>query len=120
MSTDVYLTSANAVAEDGSIINLDGTGNRISSTLYGHKKVIFVVGRNKLVSTAEEAVWRTRNIASPKNAQRLSRKTPCAACAERCYDCTSTERICSGLAVHLKKMGGCEMEVVLIDQPLGY
>lgn len=120
MSAEIYLTSANALAEDGIIVNLDGTGNRVSSTLYGHKKVIFVVGRNKLVSSAKEAVWRTRNIASPKNAQRLSRQTPCAADAERCYDCTAAERICSGLVVHLKKMGSCEMEVILINQPLGY
>ena len=120
MTADIYLTSANAVAEDGVIINLDGTGNRVSSTLYGHKKVIFVIGRNKLVSSAEEAVWRTRNIASPKNAQRLSRQTPCAAECDRCYDCAAAERICSGMVIHLQKMGSCDMEVVLIDQPLGY
>ena len=69
-----YLLSANGLAETGEIINIDGTGNRVSSSLYGHKKVWFVVGRNKLAPTYDEALWRARNIAAPKNAQRLGVK----------------------------------------------
>ena len=69
-----YLLSANGIAETGEIINIDGTGNRVSSSLYGHKKVWFVVGSNKLAPTYDEALWRARNIAAPKNAQRLGVK----------------------------------------------
>ena len=76
---DNYLLSANGLAETGEIINIDGTGNRVSSSLFGHKKVWFIVGSNKIAPTYDEALWRARNIAAPKNAQRLGVKTPCAA-----------------------------------------
>ena len=117
---DVYLTSANGLAETGEILNIDGNGNRVASSLYGHKKVWFIVGRNKLAPTYEEALWRARNIAAPKNAQRLGRKTPCAVHGDRCYDCKSPERICRGLVVLWEAVANMEMEVVLIDQDLGY
>ena len=118
-ASDVYLCSANALAETGEILNIDGTGNRISSMLYGHKKVYFVIGKNKIAPDYEGALWRARNIAAPKNAKRLNRKTPCVADG-RSHDCSSPERICRGLAVLWEKMGSCEMEVVLIDEDLGY
>ena len=120
MTAEHYITSVNGLAETGELINIDGTGNRVASTLYGHKKVWFVVGRNKLAPTYEEALWRARNIAAPKNAQRLKRKTPCAVKADRCYDCKSPERICRGLVVLWEAVANMEMEVVLIDQDLGY
>ena len=117
---DYYLSSVNAMSEDGEIVNIDGNGNRVASSLYGHKKVWFIVGRNKLAPTYEEALWRARNIAAPKNAQRLGRKTPCAVHGDRCYDCKSPERICRGLVVLWEAVANMEMEVVLIDQDLGY
>ena len=120
MTADVYLTSVNGLAETGELINIDGTGNRVSSTLFGHKKVYFVVGSNKLAPTYDEALWRARNIASPKNAQRLGVKTPCAAKGDKCYDCKSPARICRGLVVLWEKMKSCDMEVVLVDEALGY
>ena len=120
MTAEHYITSVNGLAETGELINIDGTGNRVASTLYGHKKVWFVVGRNKLAPTYEEALWRARNIAAPKNAQRLGRKTPCAVKADRCYDCKSPERICRGLVVLWEAIGSMEMEVVLVDEALGY
>lgn len=117
---EVYLLSANGLAETGEIVNIDGVGNRLASALYGHKKVYFVIGRNKLAPDFHSALHRARNIAAPKNAQRLGRKTPCAAKADRCYDCNSPERICRGLSVHYRPMLRMDMEVVLIDQELGY
>ena len=120
MTAEHYITSVNGLAETGELINIDGTGNRVASTLYGHKKVWFVVGRNKLAPTYEEALWRARNIAAPKNAQRLGRKTPCAVKADHCYDCKSPERICRGLVVLWEAIGSMEMEVVLVDEALGY
>ena len=118
-NTDVYLTSVNGLTEDGQLINIDGAGNRVASTLFGHKKVYFVIGKNKLAPTYDEALWRARNIAAPKNAQRLGKKTPCAVNADRCYDCKSPDRICRGLTVHWGPMMGMEMEVVLVDEELG-
>ena len=117
---DVYITSANGLTENGEVINIDGAGNRVASTLYGHKRVYFIIGRNKLAPTYDEALWRARNIAAPKNAQRLGKKTPCAVKGDRCYDCKSPDRICRGLVVLWEAMMGMEMEVVLVDEDLGY
>lgn len=118
---EVYLLSANGIAGDtGEIINIDGTGNRVSSSLYGHQKVYLVAGKNKVSPDFHSALHRVRNVVAPKNAQRLGRKTPCAAKADRCYDCNSPERICRGLTVLYRKMNRMDMEVVLIDQELGY
>ena len=120
MTTDMYITSVNGLAETGELINIDGIGNRVAATLFGHKKVWFVVGRNKLAPTYDEALWRARNIAAPKNAQKLHKKTPCAIKADRCYDCKSPDRICRGLAVLWEAVTSMEMEVVLIDEELGF
>ena len=118
---EIYLLSANGIAGDtGEILNIDGTGNRISSSLYGHQKVYLLAGRNKISPNFHSALQRVRNVVAPKNAQRLGRKTPCAAKGDRCYDCDSPERICRGLTVLYKKMGSMDMEVVLVDQELGY
>lgn len=116
---DVYLTSANGLAETGEILNIDGAGNRVASTLYGHKKVYFVIGANKLAPTRDEALWRARNIAAPRNAQRLGKKTPCAVKGDKCYDCKSPDRICRGLVELWGPMMGMETEVILIGEDLG-
>ena len=118
--TEVYLSSANALAETGELINIDGNGNRIASTVYGHRQVYFVVGVNKLEPDFDKALWRARNVAAPKRAQSMGRKTPCAVHADRCYDCKSPERICRGLMVIWgKPMNMAQMEVVLIGESLG-
>ena len=119
MDTQVYITSVNGLAETGELINIDGTGNRVASTLYGHKKVYFVVGRNKLAPTYDEALWRARNIAAPQNTARLGKKTPCAVKGDRCYDCKSPDRICRSLVVLWGPMMAVEMEVVLVNEDLG-
>lgn len=117
----VYLTSVNGLAETGEIINIDGTGNRVASTIFGHEEVYFIVGRNKLAPDYDGAFWRARNIASPKNAQRLGKKTPCAVKGDKCYDCKSPQRICRALTVLWEAPTGIgRSEVVLIDQELGF
>jgi len=121
MTAPIYILSANAIAGDtGEILSIDGFGNRTASTLYGHQKVYFVAGRNKVSPDFAAAYHRLRNVVAPKNARRLNRKTPCAVKADRCYDCDSPERICRGLVVHYRKMNSMDMEVVLINQDLGY
>ena len=120
-AADIYITSANAVAETGEIVNIDGSGNRVASTLFGKKEVYIVVGVNKFAENYDGAVWRARNVASPKNAQRLNRKTPCAKSGDKCYDCSSPERICKGLVVLWGAMMGVgRTEVVIVNEELGY
>lgn len=119
MNTEVYLSSVNGLAETGELVNIDGVGNRAASTLYGHKRLYFVVGQNKLAPTYDQALWRARNIAAPKNAQRLGMNTPCAVRADRCYDCDSPDRICRGLVVLWRPMTGTDTEVLLVRQDLG-
>ena len=117
---EVYLTSVNGLAESGEIINIDGTGNRVAATIYGHKEVYFVVGVNKVEPDYERALWRARNIASPKNAQRLGVQTPCAARGDKCYDCDSPQRICRALTVLWRKPNAIPYaEVVLVGESLG-
>lgn len=115
----IYFSSANALTEDGKIVNIDGTANRVSSLLYGHEKVYFVCGKNKLCKNEEEALFRARNVAAPANAVRLGKNTPCVKTGH-CHDCSSPERICRTLSVLWEKPGGTELELILIDECLGY
>lgn len=119
--TEVYLSSCNAIAETGEIVNIDGTGNRVASTVFGHKEVYFLVGCNKVTPNLDGAIYRARNVAGPRNAVRLGRDTPCAATGDRCFDCTSPARICRTLSVLFAPPTGIEKtEILLIDEVLGY
>ena len=120
LTAKYFLTSVNAITEDGIIINMDGTGNRVAGSLFGHEKVFFIFGTNKIVSNIEEGVWRTRNIAAPQNAKRIGCNTPCALKGDRCYDCHSPYRICSGLLIQYKKMNDSDAEIIIIDEDLGF
>ena len=120
MGADVYISSVNGMSSDGALINIDGNGNRIASTAFGHKKVYYVVGKNKIEDTFEKAMWRARNIAAPKNAQRLNRKTPCAIKGDKCYNCSSPERICRGILITEAPMSAQETEILLVNENLGY
>ncbi len=114
-----YITSANAVAETGELVNIDGSGNRVSATLYGPKKVFFVCGINKIAPDLGSAVERVRNIAAPLNAKRLNRKTPCAMTG-KCADCNSPERICSAMVIHMRPMMSSQLtEVIIVGEQLG-
>ena len=119
---EVYLTSANAIAETGEIVNIDGSGNRVAATLYHHERVVYVAGVNKIAPDLESAVFRARNVAAPLNTRRLGLKTPCAVGKEmRCYNCSSADRICCGVATLLWPMRSVKVtEVVLVGESLGY
>ena len=119
MQTEVYVSSVNAMAETGESVNIDGNGNRVASTLYGHKKVYLVVGTNKLTANLDDAIWRARNVAGPIRAQQQNRKTPCALKADRCYDCKSPDRICRGMVVLMGPMMSAATEVILVNEELG-
>ena len=118
MTADVYLSSANAISEDGEILNIDGTGNRLAGTLFGHKRLYIVAGTNKLCPDFDSALYRARNVAAVQNCARFGKKTPCQTDG-KCHDCRSPERICRALTVLWAPMSGMETEVVLIDAELG-
>lgn len=121
-AANVYILSANAISENGEIVNIDGNGNRLASAFYGHERVVFVIGVNKVVPDLTAAIERARNIASPLNARRLMRKTPCALSEPmRCHDCSSPERICSGMSILYGRMWSTpQMDVLLINEELGF
>ena len=119
-TADIYISSVNAIAETGEIVNIDGLCNRVSAIFYGHEKVYLVIGTNKIEKDYDKALYRARNIAAPLNAKRLGRNTPCAKNADRCYDCKSPDRICKGLSVLWGKPIAADFEIILIDENLGY
>ncbi len=116
----VYISSVNALAKTGEIINIDGNCNRVSSIFYGHEKVYLILGENKIEEDYERALYRARNTAAPRNAKRLRINTPCAQKGEKCYDCKSPDRICRGLSVLWEKPTSGEFEVRLVCQDLGF
>ena len=120
-TAEIYITSANAVSEEGELVNIDGTGNRVAQTLFGPKKIYFVVGKNKICPDLASALDRARNVAAPKNALRLSRKTPCvAAGGDKCYRCNSPEKVCHATVIIENPCGSMEVVVVFVDEELGY
>ncbi len=117
-SVDVYLSSANAISEDGVIVNIDGNGNRVAAITWGPKKVIFVIGLNKVAQTVEAALARARSTASPINAARFDIKTPCQVDGV-CHNCNSADSICN--YVHfLRNSPRGRHTVVLVGEDLGY
>ena len=117
---EIYISSVNGISEQGEIVNIDNTGNRVAAISYGPEKVYLIIGVNKIAPDYESALFRARNIAAPLNAKRLNRKTPCAANGDKCYECKSPERICRNLSVLWDKPTGAEYEVILIKESLGY
>ena len=118
-NAEIYITSANGVAETGEIINIDGTGNRVAATMFGHKKVYIIIGKNKIAKNYDEALFRARNIAAPLNAKRLNKEPPGVKLG-KCIDCNSPQRICRGLFVLWQKPTSYDCEVILINENLGY
>lgn len=118
-TADAYLTSANAISEDGVIVNIDGNGNRVAAITWGPKKVIFVIGLNKVAQTVEAALARARSTASPINAQRFDIKTPCRIDGA-CHNCNSPESICSYIHFLRNSRNKGRHIVVLVGEDLGY
>lgn len=117
---DVFLLSANALTADGVIVNIDGTGNRVAASICGPRKVVYVIGRNKIVDGGvDAAIARVKRCACPPNARRLSKRTPCAATG-KCADCDSPDRICKVTAIFDRPPTGTPTSVILVDDDLGY
>lgn len=116
---DFYLGSTNALSEDGVLVNIDGNANRVAAYAYGPKHVLLIVGMNKVVKTAEDAMQRARNEAAPINAQRFQKETPCV---ERgtCFDCKKTGCICSQILVTRFSQTPKRIKVILVNESLGF
>lgn len=119
LTSDVFLTSANAVTSSGEIVNIDGFGNRISSMMFGPKEVIIVVGCNKIVRDLPEAMQRIKTVAAPMNAKRFGADTPCAKLG-KCMDCDSPQRICRGTLIMERRPFSTPTLVVMVMEDLGY
>lgn len=117
---DVFLLSANAVTADGRIVNIDGNGNRVASSVSGPKKVVYAIGRNKIVEGGvDAAIARIKSKACRPNCIRLNKKTPCAATGV-CADCDSPDRICKVTVVFDRRPTGTPTAVYIVDDDLGY
>lgn len=115
---DLFLSGTNAVTEDGVLVNLDMIGNRACAIAFGPRKVVVLVGRNKIVPDLGAAIRRVKEYAAPLNAMRLSKKTPCVA-TSRCEDCGSPERICNVWTITEKSFPRGRVTVICINQDLG-
>ncbi len=116
---DFFLTSANAMTEDGIIVNIDGNSNRVSAIAQGPKKVLFIVGMNKICSDPDSAMKRARNVAAPINAQRFNLNTPCAKTGA-CMDCKSPDTICCQFLITRFSRHADRIHVILVNDNLGF
>lgn len=116
---DYFLTSSNAISQDGVLVNIDGTANRLAAMCYGPRHVLYIVGMNKVVATAEDALHRARNEAAPINAMRFGLKTPCSKTG-CCYDCKSPDTVCCQILFTRFNHTPGRVKVILVDDSLGY
>ena len=116
---NVYLSSVNAITEDGIMVNIDGNSNRVSAIAYGPKKVVFIVGMNKVCSDLDGAMKRARNVAAPANAQRFPIQTPCKETGA-CMDCKSPDTICCNFMITRFSRHAGRFNVILVNDSLGF
>ena len=116
---DVFLSSANAMTDDGIIVNIDGNSNRVSAIAQGPKKVVFIVGMNKVCDDIDGAMKRARNVAAPTNAQRFGLQTPCAKLGT-CMNCKSPDTICCQFLITRYSRHVGRIHVILVNDNLGY
>jgi hypothetical protein len=119
LAADVMIASTNAITLDGKLVNLDGMGNRVAAMAFGPKKVILVVGMNKVAPDLESAVARVKHYAAPVNAIRFGVKTPCVETG-LCSDCKSPQRICNMWSTIEGHMIKDRIHVMLVGENLGY
>ena len=117
--SDIFLSSANAITNDGIMVNIDGNSNRVSCIAQGPKKVIFIVGMNKVCADLDSAMKRARNVAAPINAQRFDIKTPCKETG-KCFDCKSPDTICCQFLITRYSRHIGRIHVILVNDDLGF
>ena len=116
---DVFLASTNAITEDGVLVNIDGNANRVSAIAHGPKKVILIVGTNKVCDDVDGAMKRARNVAAPTNAQRFGLSTPCAKTGS-CMNCKSPDTICCQFLITRFSRHTGRIHVILVNDSLGF
>ena len=116
---DVFLSSANAITQDGVLVNIDGNSNRVSAIAQGPKKVVFIVGMNKVCDDVDGAIKRARNVAAPINAQRFGLNTPCAKTGA-CMNCKSPDTICCQFLITRFSRHKDRIHVILVNDSLGF
>ena len=116
---DVFLTSANAMTEDGVMVNIDGNANRVSYIANGPKKIVAIVGMNKVCDDVDGAMKRARNVAAPTNAQRFEINTPCKKTGS-CANCKSPDTICCQFLVTRYSRHAGRIHVILVNDSLGF
>ena len=116
---DVFLASCNAMTEDGVLVNIDGNANRVSAIAFGPRRVIFIVGMNKVCKDADSAMKRARNVAAPTNAQRFGLQTPCSKTGS-CMDCKSPDTICCQFLITRFSRLKDRIHVILVNDNLGF
>ena len=116
---DFFLSSANAITEDGVMVNIDGNSNRVSAIAQGPKKVIFIVGMNKVCKDLDDAMKRARNVAAPMNAARFDINTPCKKLGT-CMDCKSPDTICCQFLITRFSRHAGRIHVILVNDELGF
>jgi L-lactate utilization protein LutB len=116
---DVFLSSVNGMSEDGVLVNIDGNSNRVSAIAQGPRKVIFIVGMNKVCPDTDSALKRARGIAAPTNAQRFGLSTPCAKTGS-CMDCKSPDTICCQFLITRYSKHPGRIHVILVNDTLGF
>lgn len=114
-----FVSSTNAITQDGQLVNIDGHANRISGMIYNNPNVLIVCGVNKIVNTLDDAIYRVRNVAAPPNAVRLNRKTPCATTG-KCHDCYCADCMCNATLIQHHPTRGVKFHIILINESLGY
>ena len=116
---DVFIASANAITEDGIMVNIDGNSNRVSAIAQGPRKVVFIVGMNKVCDDVDGAMKRARNVAAPINAQRFGLDTPCSKKGS-CFDCKSMDTICCQFLITRFSRHPGRIHVILVNDSLGF
>ena len=116
---DVFLASANAITQDGVLVNIDGNANRVSAIAQGPRKVVFIVGMNKVCDDVDGAMKRARNVAAPINAQRFGLDTPCSKTG-KCMNCKSPDTICCQFLITRFSRHAGRIHVILVNDTLGF
>ncbi len=118
-SADIFISSANAITDDGILVNIDGNSNRVSCIAQGPEKVIFIVGMNKVCDDVDGAIKRARNVAATSNAQRFDINTPCKNTG-KCFDCKSPDTICCQFLLTRYSRHNGRIHVILVNDNLGF
>ncbi len=119
MTSDLFLSSVNAITLNGELVNIDGIGNRVCASIFGPGKVILVAGYNKIVEDVSEAIKRIKNVSAPLNARRLNIDVPCAKVG-KCVDCNSPNRICRAIVIHERRPTLTDMLIIIVGEELGF